>query len=85
MKTPKISQEEYDRLLAAQGGGCAICGNKPRTRKLSVDHDHESGKIIGLLCVNCNRYVGWLETPQRIIGAIKNLQAKLASRQENGS
>jgi Recombination endonuclease VII len=35
-----ITPEQYAELLAAQGGGCAICGMKPGARRLSVDHDH---------------------------------------------
>lgn len=50
-----VTDEEYARMLAAQGGGCAICGAKPKTRRLHVDHDHASGKVRGLLCHRCNR------------------------------
>ena len=61
------SFDGYDELLAAQGGGCAICGAKPKTRKLDIDHDHKTMRIRGLLCVRCNRAlpswvtVAWLE------------------------
>jgi hypothetical protein len=44
---------EYDQLFQAQGGACAICGGKRRQR-LSVDHDHKSGLVRGLLCRMCN-------------------------------
>src|SRR5207249_694982 len=50
-----VTDAEYDRLLAAQGGGCAICGNPPKTRRLHVDHDHKTGEVRGLLCHRCNR------------------------------
>lgn len=50
-----ISADDYARMLQAQGGGCAICGNPPRTRKLHADHDHATGKVRGLLCYRCNR------------------------------
>lgn len=50
-----VSIEEYDRMLAAQGGGCAICHNPPKNRRLHVDHDHKTGKVRGLLCFRCNR------------------------------
>ena len=50
-----VTDDEYARLLAAQGGGCAICGNPPKTRRLDVDHDHRTGKVRGLLCHRCNR------------------------------
>jgi hypothetical protein len=63
-----LTDPEYERLLAAQGGGCAICGNPPRTRRLSVDHDHRTKRVRGLLCFRCNRALphyldaDWLET-----------------------
>ncbi|WP_431818631.1 endonuclease VII domain-containing protein [Gordonia jacobaea] len=44
----------YDALLVAQGGRCAICWAKPRGRRLAVDHDHETGRVRGLLCEPCN-------------------------------
>jgi Recombination endonuclease VII len=50
-----VGDDEYARLLKAQGGGCAICGAKPKTRRLHVDHDHKTGKVRGLLCHRCNR------------------------------
>ncbi len=50
-----ISLDQYNQLLEAQAGRCAICRNQPKTRALHVDHDHKSGKIRGLLCMNCNR------------------------------
>jgi len=53
-----ITIEEYDKLLAAQNGICVICGLPPNSKKLSVDHNHETGKIRGLLCKSCNRALG---------------------------
>ena len=54
-----ITEEQYDALLRAQDGCCAVC-HRPATtfrKRLAVDHDHESGLIRGLLCLHCNRYV----------------------------
>jgi hypothetical protein len=57
-----ITLEQYDEMLAAQGGGCAICGRACLTgRALAVDHDHETGVVRALLCVICNRYLGVVE------------------------
>jgi hypothetical protein len=50
-----ITDAEYARLLAAQGGHCALCPNTPKTRRLHVDHDHRTGEVRGLLCYRCNR------------------------------
>lgn len=47
--------EQYEEMLAAQGGGCFICGRPPREDiSLHVDHDHTTGAIRGILCFRCN-------------------------------
>jgi hypothetical protein len=53
-----ISISDYDGLLEAQGGDCAICGKPQGKISLHVDHDHESGEIRGLLCLGCNNALG---------------------------
>lgn len=50
-----ISTDEYEKMLAFQEGGCAICGRKPKNLRLSVDHDHRTGEVRGLLCHICNK------------------------------
>jgi hypothetical protein len=57
-RTFGFSTAEYEELLARQGGGCAICGRRPRKAALHVDHDHATGMIRGLLCVGCNNALG---------------------------
>lgn len=53
-----ISSEEYQKVYEYQGGYCAICKRARGFRKkLSVDHDHETGEVRGLLCQKCNRDV----------------------------
>ena len=59
VRTHGITIEDYDRMLAEQGGGCAICHRPPRDDiSLHVDHDHETGAIRGLLCFSCNNLLG---------------------------
>jgi RNA polymerase-binding transcription factor DksA len=54
-----ITIADYERMLEAQGGVCAICGEaRPEERTLHVDHDHETGVIRGLLCFRCNNALG---------------------------
>jgi len=60
-----IGADGYDRLLAEQGGGCALCGVKPedltagRYRTyLHVDHCHATGRVRGLLCPEHNLLLG---------------------------
>jgi Recombination endonuclease VII len=57
-----ISLDEYDAMLAEQGGVCAVCFREPTPGiSLHVDHDHETGRIRGLLCFRCNNALGDLE------------------------
>lgn len=53
-RTYGIDPEEYERLLQAQGGRCAICRSEPKKRPLMVDHEHKTRRIRGLLCFWCN-------------------------------
>lgn len=47
----QLSAEEVEKMIAAQGGLCASCREDPATQ---VDHDHETGKVRGVLCDGCN-------------------------------
>lgn len=51
-----ITVEQYDRMLKMQRGKCAICSRVPAKLRLSVDHDHKTGRVRGLLCWTCNKY-----------------------------
>jgi hypothetical protein len=66
-----LTPEDYDRMLEAQGGGCAICGKAPRPDiSLHIDHDHETGRIRGLLCFTCNNGLGqFQDDPELLIAA----------------
>lgn len=56
-----LSPEDYDAMLEEQGGVCKACGRPcPTGNRLAVDHCHKTGKIGGLLCVNCNKAAGHL-------------------------
>lgn len=77
LRSYRLTEESYNRLLASQGGVCALCGALPYSQRasgkpLAVDHDHACcplapsrqycGKCVrGLLCVACNTWLGVLE------------------------
>ena len=50
-----ITAEHADRMLAEQGGLCAICREAPAEH---FDHDHATDRVRGLLCFNCNGALG---------------------------
>jgi len=61
-KRYNLSTEEYEYISFKQGHVCAICGSKSKNnKKLSVDHDHKTSAIRGLLCGNCNTSIGLLK------------------------
>ena len=55
-----ISLLDYNKILKSQNGCCAICKSDPseESKKLVVDHCHETGIIRGLLCERCNFALG---------------------------
>ncbi len=55
-----ITPEEFDSLLKKQGGHCAVCDRtiEEDGRHLSVDHDHETGRLRGILCAKHNHALG---------------------------
>lgn len=53
-KTYGLTPDQYEALLKRQGGKCAICRAKPKSKRLAVDHDHGTGEVRGLLCSRCN-------------------------------
>jgi hypothetical protein len=58
MKQCGINQDKYEAMVAARNGCCDLCGRKPK--KLVTDHDHESKRLRGLLCIACNAALGQL-------------------------
>lgn len=57
-----LTPERFEEMLTAQEGKCAICRRPPRPGKpFSIDHDHETGRVRGLLCQFCNVMLGFIE------------------------
>lgn len=67
LKMYNLTRDEYEALLFAQNGVCAICLSPPGRRGWAVDHDHSCcpgprscGKCVrGLLCDKCNIGLGY--------------------------
>lgn len=74
-----ISLEDYKELWEKQQYKCAICegtenattGDR-RNWNFAVDHDHETGKVRGLLCNNCNRGLGLLQDNPELLRKAAN-------------
>ena len=68
-----ISPEEFSKLAAH---GCQICGRKDR---LQIDHNHQTGRLRGILCSGCNAGLGLLrDDPKRLTDAAAYIEGKCA-------
>ena len=74
-----ITLEEYNAMLVAQDGLCAICGQpptntSPKNWRLHVDHCHTCSGIRMLLCSTCNNGLGcFKDSPELLRKAIDYL------------
>ena len=76
-RTFGVTPEQYRAWVNEQEGKCAICRQAPGIRGLAVDHDHNTGKIRGLLCGNCNVLLGHAkDNPATLRAAAEYLETR---------
>jgi len=78
-----ITLEQYNEMVALQGGRCAICNKVPAgtshtSRRLAVDHDHATNAVRGLLCSTCNTTIGMIEDSPSILDRMRRYLGKHA-------
>lgn len=64
MRRYGITTEDFEKLKSSRGELCEICELQKWT---SIDHCHTTGKVRGLLCVNCNAGIGHLKESDQIM------------------
>lgn len=64
-----LTTEGYNELFMSQEGRCGGCKTHQNefNRHFCVDHDHETGKVRGLLCVGCNLILGYAQDQEQIL------------------
>lgn len=76
-----ITIEQFQKIVEEQEHTCPICKRlfiNMSPKNIHVDHDHVTGKIRGVLCVKCNRGIGFLGDNVEIIkNAILYLQRSI--------
>jgi len=76
-----IDLEQYEILWKIQEGRCSICHKTEAEAtksgfRLSVDHDHATGKIRSLLCISCNGVLGQSkDNPVRLLECVAYLKS----------
>lgn len=60
LRTYGLTLEDYSAMVFQQSGLCKSCGELP-IKDLVVDHNHQTKKVRGLLCTNCNCALGHLK------------------------
>lgn len=78
-----VSWEDFLAVLRYQNYKCAICGKKlnatgdrsTQGEAANIDHNHETGKLRGILCINCNKLLGHCkDSIETLENAIKYLE-----------
>lgn len=78
-----LTQQQYEDMVAAQDGKCAICLQNRSVRetfRLGVDHCHSTGAIRGLLCSNCNIGIGHFADSPDLLRAAADYLERTAAR-----
>jgi hypothetical protein len=77
-----LSLREWEAILRAQGGRCAICGRaEPDARDprktWHTDHDHQTGRVRGILCGGCNLGLGCFgDNVESLMRAVRYLKQR---------
>ena len=73
-----LTLEQYHALLERAQGACEMCSTPfpqdPVSFEVRIDHDHNTGKVRGLLCHKCNVGLHYIEDEQFVRNAARYLQ-----------
>jgi len=75
-----ITIDDYEAILVAQKGACAVCCSVTArgNGKFHVDHDHKTGKVRGLLCHDCNVGLGNFKDSPELLEAASTYLRRLS-------
>jgi hypothetical protein len=72
-RTYGLTEQQFTALYMEQDGLCGIC--EVPLSEVHVDHCHQTGRVRGLLCRNCNIGLGFFQdSPRSLKRAINYLR-----------
>jgi hypothetical protein len=72
-----LTRKQFETLLLQQHNTCALCSISFTEAKLTVDHNHITGRVRALLCQSCNTMLGQSgDSPARLRAAAAYLEAR---------
>jgi len=75
-----ISYEVKKQMLEERSNICDICGELIEMETSRVDHDHNNGKVRGILCNSCNTGLGMFkDNLSNLYSAIEYLEKNMFS------
>ena len=75
VKRYKIDINTFHKIYNDQNGKCAICADELDLENCRIDHDHNTEKVRGILCVSCNTGIGLLQdSPDILANAVNYLR-----------
>jgi hypothetical protein len=75
LKKRGLTHETRRQLLESLDYRCQICGKQKPRSKLAIDHDHQTGLVRGVLCLNCNSGIGMFgDTLESVRKAVEYLE-----------
>jgi hypothetical protein len=64
-----MQADELRKMWLDQEGRCAICGDELSEDAFRIDHNHQTGKVRGLLCISCNTGIGLLQDSPEVLSS----------------